>query len=270
MSSNTILSESMTKAIQVIDTSKSPREVDATVAAKYISPEKIALNQTDVLADKSLEAKHIIKVFLDNYDIDKDALNALADDRDSLVLFISEFLRANLSSQSIKWYLMERATPTSSELFFLVTPSFADQFLNPSQKQKSSKQKKSKQPKELPQPPSAKKVPPALRKVHPNMQSIISSPPGMIELKSPDRLVDACSTEVHLSGFEEEDIPMDGEFSEDIISTTELLDLQRPIRKKSQNPQAVFPVPSIRQATSSLPLSEDEVNTYKQQPLTCQ
>ena len=65
------------------------------------------------------------------------------------------------------------------------------------------------------------------------MQSIISSPPGMTELKNPDRLVDACSTEVQVSGFEEEDIPIDGEFSEDIISTTELSDLQRPIRKKS-------------------------------------
>ena len=66
-------------------------------------------------------------------------------------------------------------------------------------------------------------------------------------------------------GFEEEDFPVDGEFSENIVATAELWDLQRPIKKKSQRPQAVFPVPSIHQAPSSLPLSEVKVNTYKQQ-----
>ena len=158
------------KAVKVVDTSKPLAEVTASKASAFMKPDKIAISETDLLANPLVSTSDITEALKLSFpsSFPSEALLALEDNKDAYLLFALEFLKTQLMDQSIKWYTLPDPSNAQAVSSVLLSPHFAQSLLKASAK-KSSKSKKNKAQKDVPitEEPNIPPIPPSQRKLAP-------------------------------------------------------------------------------------------------------
>ena len=141
------------KAIKVVDISKPLAEVTASKASAFMKPDRIAILETDLLANPLVSTSDITEAlklsFLTSFP--SEALLALEDNKDAYLLFALEFLKTQLIDQSIKWYTLPDPSNAQAVSLVLLSPHFAQSLLKASAKKNPRNPRRTK-PKKMCQP----------------------------------------------------------------------------------------------------------------------